>query len=44
MYGGVRDGKFGNRYVSNKLWSFDVQKRVWSEITGKTKCQRGLCG
>ena len=48
VYGGVHDGKFGTRYVSSGVWSFDLMTRYWSEITftrdTNNGCKRSMCG
>lgn len=46
LYGGVYDGKFGNRHISNEVWAFDLTSKTWTKVpthTGQCK-KRMRCG
>ncbi|ODN01460.1 putative protein tag-53 [Orchesella cincta] len=45
LYGGVYDGKFGNRDISKSLWVFDINSKTWSEASVKpSQCKKRMCG
>ncbi|CAG7724473.1 unnamed protein product [Allacma fusca] len=47
LYGGVHDGRFGNRHISNEVWSLDLNTLVWSKVRSSdqdAQCKSRMCG
>lgn len=45
LYGGVYDGKLGNRHITNSVWAFDMNSKTWTQVNVRTsQCKIRMCG